>query len=639
MLSFFRRALSSWAVIGLLGLLMVAFIVTGVGTPSSMGALGGVGDNDVARVGNRSLSVNDVSQRMQLELQQVRQERPEVTMPEFMKGGVLDQMIAQLTDLLTVRAFGEEHGMVVSDRLGDAEIASISAFKGATGKFDDARYRQALSERGLTEEQFRADVDQSIAIRHLLVPVTASAGAPRDLALTYASLLVERRVGTVLTFPNSAFANGPAPSDAALKAFYDANRARYTVPEQRVLRYALVDKALVAKTAAPSDAEIAAQYKKDETKYAARELRDLTQVIVQDQKAAQAIAQKARAGMSLADAAKSAGADAIAIKGTEKAAFAKQSADPVAAAAFAAAKGGIAGPAKSAFGWHVLRVDNVTMIGGKSLTQVRAEIAKTLAEQKSADAFADLLAQIDEDVANGQTFDDVAKARGLTIVTTPALTASGTSLAQPGYRLDATFAPVLKDAFQAEENDDPALVALGPDKDVFYDLDRIVKAAPRPLADIRAQVAADFVADRAAKAARKAAEAALGKANAGAALAALGGTPRPLSARRADVLRQGIAPTAELQLLFDLNAGKARIARSSDGQGWILVKLDRIEPGNLAEDPSLIAATQAQLSNAVGEEYTRQFTTAIKAELPVKRNSTAIEALRKSLSGSGSAAR
>jgi hypothetical protein len=152
-------------------------------------------------------------------------------------------------------------------------------------------------------------------------------------------------------------------------------------------------------------------------------------------------------------------------------------------------------------------------------------------------------------------------------------------------------------------------------------------------------VAADFAADRAAKAARKAAEAALGKANAGAALATLGGTPRPLSARRADVLRQGIAPTAELQLLFDLNAGKARIARSSDGQGWILVKLDRIEPGNLAEDPSLIAATQAQLSNAVGEEYTRQFTTAIKAELPVKRNSTAIEALRKSLSGSGSAAR
>ena len=378
MLSFFRRALSSWVIIGLLGLLMLAFIVTGVGTPSSMGSLGGTSSTDIARAGDRSLSVNDVSHRVQLELRQAKEQQPETTMALLLQGGVLEQLVDQLTDLLSIRAFGEAHGMTVSDKLGDAEIASIPAFHGASGKFDETRYQQALSSRGITPEEFRADIDQSIAIRHLLVPISASAGSPRDLVLPYAALLVERRSGSVVDFRNSAFAAGPAPTEAQLNAFYTANRARYTVPEQRLIRYALIDKAMIAKSATATEAEIATQYKKDAAKYASREKRDLTQIIVQDQKTAQLIAQKIAAGSSMAEAAKAAQADAILLKASEKASFAEQSSPSVADAAFGAAQGRIVGPVKSGLGWHIIRVDAVTQSGGKTLAQARAEIASSL---------------------------------------------------------------------------------------------------------------------------------------------------------------------------------------------------------------------------------------------------------------------
>ncbi|MEN9288479.1 MAG: hypothetical protein RL317_102 [Pseudomonadota bacterium] len=639
MLAFFRRALSSWAVIGLLGLLMMAFIVTGIGTPSSMGALGGLGSSEVVRVGTQTLTTNDLSQRLELELRQAREQQPELTMAQLLQGGTLEQMVSQMTNLLSLRAFGEEHGMSVSDKLGDAEIASIPAFQGAAGKFDEGRYRQALSGRGITEEQFRADIDQSIAVQQLLVPVAASAGAPRDLALPFATLLVERRLGSVAEFRNSSFTAGPAPTDAQLQQFYQANLARYTVPQQRVLRYAIVDKAMVAKSAAPSEADIRAQYEKDAAKYATKEQRDLTQIIVQDQKAAAALAQKVRSGTSMADAAKAAGVDAVPIANADKAQLTSQASAEIANAAFGASKGSVIGPMKSTFGWYVVRVDAVRTLGGKTLDQARAEISKALADQKSADAFSDLLAKIDEQVADGATFDDVLKANGLKAVTTPPLTAEGTALSQPGFKLDPSFAPVLKDAFQAEANDDPALVPLGADKDVFYALDRIIAAAPRPLADIRARVTADFIAERASKSARRAAELALGKANAGAGLAGSGGTVRSLSARRADFLKAQIAPSPDVQQLFDLRVGKARLVPSADRQGWVVVKLERIEPGNLAEDPSLIAAMQSQLSNAIGREYTEQFATAVKKEMKVKRNEEAIRGLRKNLAGAGSAAR
>jgi peptidyl-prolyl cis-trans isomerase D len=636
MLSFFRRALSSWLVLGLLGLLMIAFVVTGVGTPSSMGALGGVGSADVIRAGSRTLGVNEVSQRMQFELRQQRQQQPELTMTQFLQGGTLEKMIGEMGDLLSIRAFGEANGMAVSSRLTDGEIASIPAFQGATGKFDDARFRQALSQRGLTPEQFRADIDQGIAVRHILVPIAAGSGAARDMVAPYASLLVERRIGNAVEFRNSAFANGPAPTDAELIAFYGANKSRYIVPERRVIRYAVVDKAMVAQKSMPSEADVAAQYKADAAKYAARETRSLTQVIVQDQNMAKAIAQKAASGTKMADAAKAVGLDALTISAAEKKPFAEQSSDAVAAAAFAAAQGGVVGPIKSGLGWHVVKVDAVNKIGGKSLADVRGDIVAELQAQKAADAFANLLADIDDGVSNGQTFDDVVKARGLKVVSLPPLTASGLSPDQPGFKADAELMPVLKDAFQADPDDDPALVPTGPEKDVFYDLDRVIAAAPKPLAQIRDQVMRDFAADRASKAARKAAEDVLAKANAGATLAALkAGSIKPLSARRMDIVKEGKAPSVELQQLFDLPVGRARIAPSADRQGWIVVQLDKIEPGNIMAEPSLLAATQQQLSNAIGREYTQQFTAAAKKAINVKRNQAAINELRRSLAGSG----
>ena len=634
MLSFFRRALSSWVIIGLLGLLMVAFIVTGVGTPSSMGALGGTSSTDIARAGDRSLSVNDVSQRLQLELRQAKEQQPETTMALLLQGGVLEQLVDQLTDILSIRAFGEAHGMTVSDKLGDAEIASIPAFHGASGIFDETRYRQALSTRGITPEEFRADIDQSIAIRHLLVPISASAGSPRDLVLPYAALLVERRIGSVIDFRNSAFAAGPTPTEAQLNAFYTANLARYTVAEQRVIRYTLIDKAMVAKSVTPTEPEIAAQYKKDADKYASREKRDLTQIIVQDQKTAQLIAQKIASGSSMADAAKAAQADAIPLKSSDKATFTEQSSPSVADAVFGAAQGRVVGPIKSGLGWHVVRVDGVTHLGGKTLAQARAEIAAALSTQKAADAFANLLADVENAVSDGQTFDDVVKSRGLTVISTPALTASGVAVNQPGYRLDPTLSPMVKDAFQAEPDDDPAIIPLNDTKDAFYDLDRVIAAAPKPLASIRATVLADFVADRASKAARTAAETALAKAKAGASLASLGGTPRTLSLRRADILKQGTSPTPDVQQLFDLGLGKANIVRTADKKGWMLVKLDRIEVGDLRSDPSLVPATQSQLSNAIGQEYTAQFASAVNAAMKTERNEEAIRDLRRSLAGS-----
>src|SRR5207302_7409562 len=131
-------------------------------------------------------------------------------------------------------------------------------------------------------------------------------------------------------------------------------RNRYLVPEQRVLRYAMIGPDQVANVAA-SDQEI----------------RNLSQAVVPDQGTANAIAVKAKAGATLAAAAAPAGANAAvtSVTGQTRQAYAGAAGENIAVAVFSAASGAVVGPLHSDFGWVVVKVDAVKKEGGKTLAQ------------------------------------------------------------------------------------------------------------------------------------------------------------------------------------------------------------------------------------------------------------------------------
>ena len=114
------------------------------------------------------------------------------------------------------------------------------------------------------------------------------------MATPYASMLLEAREGEAAIVPADAFKAGLKPTDAQLQQYYAANRARYMIPEQRVLRIARIGPEQVANITA-SDQEVAAYYNANKATYAPSDTRSLTQAVVQDQATANAIAQRPRA--------------------------------------------------------------------------------------------------------------------------------------------------------------------------------------------------------------------------------------------------------------------------------------------------------------------------------------------------------
>lgn len=645
MLTFFRRIINSKAgivvtfiVLGIVAIAFAAGDITGLGGGTS--ALSG---GSVATVGGQKVAAAELRSRVQTELQAARQQQPTATMEQLLAQGGLQSVLDRTINGLALERFGQNQGMVVSKRSIDGVIASIPGLRGPNGQFDPANYQRLLADQKLTDAQVRTDIARDIIAQQLMLPTQGATQVPMKVALPYASLLLEKRAGQIGFIPAKAVDAGAAPTDADLQTFYRRNIARYTVPERRVVRYAMVSPDQVKASAVPTDAEIAAAYRQQASRFAAAEKRTISQVVIADQAGANALAAKVRGGTSIADAARAAGLEPAVQTGVTKATYAAAATPAIADAAFAAQRGGVIGPVRGPLGWVVARVDSVEQVAGKTLEQARPELVEELSKQKLQQALSDVHDKLDDALAKNATFDEAIADQKLAAQTTPALLANGVNPDAPTTQPDSAVAPIVAAAFQMAEGDPAQLVPVGNDGAfAVVALGRVVAAAPRPLAQIRAQVAADVTADRARAAARKLATDILAQVNKGTPLAqAMAASGRalppvqPASATRAQLAQQQANAQPALALMFSMAKGNAKLLEAPDNAGWLIVKLDTVVPGNAAGTPAAVAGARGSIAQLVGREYAEQFVRAVRNAVGVKTDAAALAAVRADLTGNG----
>jgi peptidyl-prolyl cis-trans isomerase D len=645
MLSLFRRGITAKIMLGILGLVLFAVVITGFGTGGGgLGDVGGLGATNVASVGGTKITSQELTDETNRQFERLRQERPELDMGSFLSRGSLDEVLDQLISIAASVGFAKEQGLAASRKQVDREIASIPAFQGLTGQFDQATFQRVLQQERLTEAQLRREIETRLIQRQLLLPAAGSAFVPQGLAHQYGSLLLESRSGIVGAVPTQAMGPGREPTEQEIANQYRQNITRYTIPERRVVRYAAFGAEQVAAAAKASDAEIQAAYSRNPA-YAAKESRVLSQVILPSEAAARALVAKIGGGMSFAQAAAQAGfaASDIALGEQTKEAYTRTASAPVANAVFAAAKGAVAGPVRSEYGWHVVRVDDVKTTAARPLAAVRSEIVAQVEAQKAQGAVQELAAKIEDQIADGRTFAEIVAAQKLQVVETAPITATGVSPENPAYRAPPEVAPLLEGAFAMEENEDPAVETIkANERFALVMVPRIVAAAPPPLAQIRDRVKTDLVIRNASERARAVATSIMSKINAGTPPAQAFAqaqvrlpAPQPINATRRDIAREGAQVPPPLTLLFNLPKGKARMVAAPDGRGWFIVYLAQITPGDARTQPGLSDAVRTQFAQILGDEYAAQFTAATRARAKIKRNPEAVQKTRQQLQSGG----
>lgn len=635
--NFFKSKIGIGVTLAFLALIAVAFASSDVANTSVFGGVSG-GDR-VAVVGDERIDAAELSMNATNALEQVRQEDPTLTMPAFIAQGGMETVLDQLLSRTALAEFAKRFGMRAGDRLIDSELAQIPAFRGPDGNFNQDAFRATISQRGLTEAAVRQDLAAGLLARQLITPISFAPVMPASFGERYATLLRERRRGTIGLLPSLAFAPQGDPTPAQLQAFYGENSERYIRPERRVIRYAQFGEEALSTLPAPTQAQIAERYQRDRAQYAAVERRTLTQLVVPTQAAAEAILAEVRGGTTLAAAAQAKGLQTASVGPVTQAEFTTAASAAVAQAAFAATEGALTQPTRGGLGWYVLRVEGIERQPARTLQQASTEIAAALAAEQRTAALDDLTARIEEELEEGRGLAEVAQELKVEVASTAPATADGRIYGKPGETVPPILGRVLETAFVMEEGE-PQLAAVVPGETfVIFDVSDITASAAAPLAEIRSDVALAWRADQGARAARAAADRIMARLTKGstftAALAAENKTlpaPETVNFNREELGQQGRVPTT-LALFFSMAEGTVKKLEAPSDAGWYVVQLDDIEPGTVAPNDPLILGTLRQLGSVTGQEYVEQFVRAAQREVGVERNETAIKAVEAQLTG------
>lgn len=641
MLQTLRKGVTSWAGIALLGVVLVAMVVTLFYGQAPAPPSGG--GRAIATVGNASVGEGELIRLANNALEAERERSPELTMPQFVRLGGVDLVLEQLLVARALDAFGEKAGLPVGTRLVDGEIASLPAAQ-VGGKFDENAFRRLLQQRQLSEAEVRQSIVSDVRRKTLLLPAAIGLSTPETLAQPFASVLLEERQGLIQAVPAAAMPAPEAPDEAALQRFWEETRESWTVPERRAWRQAPIEAATLLSEAQPTEAEIAAYYKANPAEFGGVPFRVLSQVVLPSREAANAFAAKVRGGTAFAEAAAAEGFQPsdTAVGRIAEPAYADQANAAVAKAAFAAAQGAVTDPVEGPLGWHVVRVDEIVPVRAIPLEAARATIAARLIQEKTATLLADRVAAIEDRFAAGEPLGDVAKDFGLVVTSVEPTTADG-------QRLDASRVlmpvkePLVSRAFATEEADGPVVVEADKGRFVLLEVTEVIPPAALPLAEIRERVAAAWNVKARSDAAKAVADALAAEAGKGGDLAALARArglpaPEPLRVRRLELTQmasEGAQIPPPVVLLLNVPEGQARVVAAPGGQGWFVVQTVETVTGDASGIPQLVESVRQGMARDAANELAETFARAIQRDVGLVRQPAAISAVKRRLSGGG----
>jgi peptidyl-prolyl cis-trans isomerase D len=625
MITAFRRYLDTWVVRGFFMVMVLSFVLWGVGDVVRM-----VGTTTwVAKVGGTTIDGPAFQAEFQRAMAQANRDQPagqEPTPEQRRKVGddTLQRLIAQA-------AVGKELDslrIVTPDAAVRDSVMDIPAFRGPDGKFNRQVFETVLRSNGLTEPRFLDMVRSDLAQRQLLGAIAAGATAPdAEVAPVYA-LQFEKRSADMAEFPIAAAATPATPDEAALQRWYDNHPDSYATPEYRKIKVIEISPQTLAKDISITDADLQAAYDQRKSTFITEAKRTAQVLTAPDEAKAKALAEKWRAGADWAaiqQAAQTDGASAVQLDDATEALFP----DPdLGKAVFAAQADTISDPIKGALGWFVVKVTNVTPGSTKTLDEVKDELRNRILAEKAADLMYDHANKVDNLLANGTSFDELPGDLGLAGV-------AGT-LDASGNTMDGTPAPIpgpveLKAAidaaaFQAQKGDPPRLVEVQTPStggSAYYALtvEDVIPPGKKPFDEVKQRVEDDWTTDQQRREAEQDAAKMLtalkgGQSFADAATVAGVQVHRtPLVTRSQPA--EGMPP--ELQrVLFGLKKGEPTMVETAEAF-IVALPADIIEP-DAKSDAAGFDQTRQALTRSVASDVTTVFAEALRQRASVQIN-------------------
>ena len=591
----------------------------------------GDAENAIAKVGKQTITQSDydAAQREQMErFKQMFGAQFDAKMfdtPEA-RQGILDNLIAQ-------RALSSEamsKNLTVTDSTIQQSIVAIPGLMGPDGKFDGERYRALLAMQGMTPAMYEQRLRQDLAMQQLNGSIQNTAFAPKAVAAHLSDINDQERVVRTLEFKIADFSAKVAVTPEMLKSYYEKNGGQFETPESAKIEYVVLNNAALADQVTVNDAEAAEFYEQNKKRFGVDEQRRASHILInakKDAPAAEKAAAKAKAEQVLVQARKAPQEFATIAKansqdlgtaanGGDLDFFGKGMMTPTfETAAFKLKQDEISDLVETEFGYHIIKVTSIKPATIKALDQVKPEIVADIKKQKAAKQYASLVETFTNSVyEQSDSLKGVADKLKLKIETASDVSRKPNPIvAANALYNNAKFLRVLfsDDVIKNKHNTEAIEVAPG-----TLIAGRIVDYRPvgkRAFADVEAQVRERVIANEAASLAKKAGADKL------AALKAADSTEGFSADKAISRSKNAGMPTVALEALMKADASKlpSMVGVDLGAQGYAIYRIGSVVQAEKKDDARR-QAEQQQIANAIAQQEMLAYLDVLKQKAKVK---------------------
>ena len=374
---------------------IIVFILGFVYFSGSNTGSGQASGQDIASIGGESISAVDFERRYRAELERQQANYQGKLSPELIRAMDLPR---QVLESMIDRVLRLEAARRLRLSVADAEVAAaVMAFPSMqeNGTFiGNEKYVRLLRGNGYTPERFETEVREGLLLDKYSMLVRASVLVPETEVRREFSARNEKASIEYIKIAAVPLGSGPQPADADAKAYFEKNKDRYKIPDQRRIKYLLVDRAKVRAKVTVPEPELKAEYDRRRENFAVPEQVTVAHILIKSEPdkpesdaAAKAktekILERARKGEDFAKLANETTEDPSGKgSGGQLPPFGHgQMVPEFEQAAFEMKPGEIRGPIKTQFGYHVVKFISKEPSHTRPFEQVRAQIESELAER------------------------------------------------------------------------------------------------------------------------------------------------------------------------------------------------------------------------------------------------------------------
>jgi len=550
---------------------------------------GEIATDTVAKIGDESVSVQDVRQQ----LNQIEQRNPNMKPLEALYA---QQILKQLVFQKEIEYEAKRLGIAVSDQERADRIRQYvpTAFNGGTFVGMDrysaevqARFQltvpvfEELIRQGLLEEKFRKLVTDGISVGPAELQ-DEFRYKNEKVKLEYALIKPEDLEGKI------------SPDETEIRTAYEKNKTKYQVPERRVVRYALVDVNQIRQSLQVSDDMLKQQYQANIQQYQVPNRVHVEHILFMTvgktdaeveeiKKKAEDVLKQVKKGGKFEDLAKKYSEDpGSKDKGGDLSWITQgQTVPEFEKTAFSLSPGQVSDLVKTQYGFHIIKVLEKETARTKPFDEVkdslRAPLLLSQSDKLASDTADKLSAAIRQ--SNKISLDDLARQYHLTVNETRPIAATD---------------PLLELANSQEAKD--AIFRLRPDEvslpvrtDRGYAVLAVKSSQPThqgSVEEVRDRVVTDLKREKSTDIARSKAEELIKRVKGGekfdAAARALGLEPKTSDLIARDGSIPGAASGKQVSAAFNLKAGDTASPLSL-GQNWLVYRVAEKTEANPAD--------------------------------------------------------